>query len=77
MFGISGGIRGGNMIDKKELEPLKRNAIVINYNEENREKIPKEVQKLEENLIYQRIFNGITTMEKIIKEKLQIDHFHS
>lgn len=37
----------------------------------------KVVQKLEENLIYQRIFNGITTMEKIIKEKLQIDHFHS
>lgn len=37
----------------------------------------KEVQKLEENLIYQRIFNGITTMEKIIEEKLQIDPFHS
>ena len=37
----------------------------------------KEGQKLEENLIYQRIFNGITTMEKIIKEKLQIDPFHS
>ena len=34
------------MIDKKELEPLKRNAIVINYNEENREKIPKGSSKI-------------------------------
>lgn len=65
------------MLDKKELELLKRNAIVINYNEEILKKYLKEVQKLEENLIYQRIFNGITTMEKIIKEKLQIDLFHS
>jgi uncharacterized protein YwqG len=46
VFGISGGIRGGNMIDKKELEPLKRNAIVINYSEENREKIPKGSSKI-------------------------------
>ena len=34
------------MIDKKELEPLKRNAIVINYSEENREKIPKGSSKI-------------------------------
>lgn len=58
------------MLDKKELEPLKRNAIVINYNEANSEKYLKVVQKLEENLIYQRIFNGITIMEKIIKKEL-------
>ena len=34
------------MLDKKELEPLKRNAIVINYNEENSEKIPKGSSKI-------------------------------
>ena len=34
------------MLDKKELEPLKRNAIVINYNEANSEKIPKGSSKI-------------------------------
>ena len=34
------------MLDKKELELLKRNAIVINYNEENIEKISKGSSKI-------------------------------
>lgn len=34
------------MLDKKELEPSKRNAIVINYSEENNEKIPKGSSKI-------------------------------
>ena len=57
------------MLDKKELEPLKRNAIVINYNEANSEKIPKGSSKIG-GKPYQRIFNGITIMEKIIKKEL-------
>ena len=65
------------MLDKNMLETSKKNAILINYSEdENKEKFLKVVQKLVENLIYQRIFNGITTMEKIIKKELQIDLFH-
>lgn len=58
------------MLDKKELEPLKRNAIVINYNEANSEKIPKGSSKIGGKPDLPRIFNGITIMEKIIKKEL-------
>ena len=57
------------MLDKNMLETSKRNAILINYSEdENRKKLPKGTQRLEENLIYQKFFNGFIIMEKIIKK---------
>ena len=57
------------MLDKNMLETSKRNAILINYSEdENKEKLPKGTSKIGGNLIYQKIFNGFIIKEKIIKK---------
>ena len=57
------------MLDKNMLKTRKRNAILINYaEEENKEKLLKGLQRLAVNLIYQKIFNGFIIMEKIIKK---------
>ena len=57
------------MLDKNMLETSKRNAILINYSEdENRKNYQKELQRLAGNLIYQKIFNGFIIKEKIIKK---------
>ena len=57
------------MLDKNMLETSKRNAILINYSEdENKENYQKELQRLAGNLICQKIFNGFIIMEKTIKK---------
>ncbi len=65
------------MLDKDMLEVSKRNAILINYSEdENKEKLPKGSSKIGGKPDLPRIFNGFTLKGRIIKIELKTDRFH-